>query len=112
MMRRECVSQSVCRGGNRGQRGLQGKNYLNVSVSIKIRGLCMCVWWFSRCLKCPKIISTRVLVETRCSSSSPDSYTGSHIFYTFILLSYFKIAFVSSEHVPSVVKCEFTSFSK
>lgn len=73
---------------------------------------CMCVWWFSRCLKCPKIISTRVLVETRCSSSSPDSHTGSHIFYTFILLSYFKVAFVSSEHVPSVVKCEFTSFSK
>lgn len=43
MMRRECVSRSVCRGGNRGQRGLQGKNYLNVSVSIKIRGLCMYV---------------------------------------------------------------------
>lgn len=36
MMRRECVSRSVCRGGNRGQRGLQGKNYLNVSVSIKM----------------------------------------------------------------------------
>lgn len=47
MMRRECVSRSVCRGGNRGQRGLQGKNYLNVSVSIKIRGLCMCVVVFT-----------------------------------------------------------------